>query len=85
MVAVASEGTGGTELLQKLPLVWREREDQKELHPGGGSRPSASLCLNLHAFACLVWKDAAGCFEGGKLKERWGILKSFLLAFLKGY
>lgn len=36
--------------------------------PGGDSRPSAWICMNLHAFACSIRKDAAGYFKEGETK-----------------
>lgn len=83
MVAATGEGTGGLELLQKLPLVWGE--DQKELHPlqvvAAGLLLGGVLWICMHLLIYLEG-NFAGFFEGRKLKERrWENLKSFLLTF----
>lgn len=81
-MATVGEGPEGLGLLtEDFTCLERGREGAITT-PGGDSRPSAWICMNLHAFACSIRKDAAGCFKEGKLKgRRREILNSFLLTF----
>lgn len=81
-MATVGEGPEGLGLLtEDFTCLERGREGAITT-PGGDSRPSAWICMNLHAFACSIRKDAAGCFKKGKLKgRRREILNSFLLTF----
>lgn len=88
MVADPGEGTQGNRASAKAATGLGRGPEGATPNPGSGSRPPVWICLNLHAFACLILGKGmlwAALQDGETEGEEVGAFKVFPFNFLKGY